>query len=151
MQGRYWWELADHKFTWTKKQFPRVLIRGEKLVEYDENLSFVTEAVEKQLKLGKLIPKTFREFGVRIIERWWKEGHRWNQKGKGLNFAEPKLRDYLAYHEVWRKLKQLREKKGSGASQPQTQAAEAGEPELPCHESHQARVTTKTVTWAPLG
>ena len=119
------------------------MIRGKKLVEYDENLSFVTEAVEEQLKLGKLIPKAFREFGVRIVERWWKEGYRWNQKGKGLRFVEPRLQDYFAYHVVWRKLKQQKEKQGS---------AGAGQPKPPCLKSHQARVTTtKTVTWASQG
>ena len=104
-------------YTWTKKPFVRSLIRGKTILQYDENLAFVTEEVERQLKLGMLIPKTFREFGVCIIERWWKEGYRWNQKGKGLRFTEPKLQNYFAYRVVWRKLKQLEEKKGPAAPQ----------------------------------
>ena len=109
MQGRYWWELANNKCdSRFKKRFMRNLIDGKKPLEYDENLSFVIEEVKRQLKLGVLIPKALREFAVRIIERWWEEGHRWNQKGKGLIFMAPKREHYFAYWVVWRKMEKLK-------------------------------------------
>ena len=84
-----------------KSSFVRNIVSAEEPLEYDEELKFVTAEVERQLKLGLLIPRYFRNFAIRIVERWWQERYRWNNKGKGLKFTVPQTQHYSAYKVVW--------------------------------------------------
>ena len=54
-----------------RRNFRKVIVRSKKPLEYDAELTFVTAEVERQLKLGFLVPRYFRNFAIRIVERWW--------------------------------------------------------------------------------
>ena len=115
-----------------KSSFVRNIVSAEEPLEYDEELTFVTAEVERQLKLGLLIPRYFRNFAIRIVERWWQERYRWNNKGKGLKFTVPQTQHYSAYKVVWLRYKKL-EKQNRNA----TKQAEAVEKIKAWANSHQ--------------
>ena len=54
-----------------RRLFVRKIVSSKMPLKYDAELSFVTAEVERQLKLGLLIPRYFRNFAIRIVERWW--------------------------------------------------------------------------------
>ena len=57
-------------------------------MHYDANFKSIVVAVEKQLKLRIRIPASFREYGIKVIERWHKEEFKW-LRGGTLKFCDP--------------------------------------------------------------
>ena len=65
------------------------------------NFKSIVQAVEKQLKLRIRIPAQFREYGIRVIERWHRDDVKW-LRGGSLKFCDPhadhmKTYRYLRY------------------------------------------------------
>ena len=50
-------------------------------MHYDVNFKSIVEAVEKQLKLRIRIPAQFREYGIKVIERWHRDDVKWLRGG----------------------------------------------------------------------
>ena len=57
-------------------------------MHYDVNFKSIVVAVEKQLKLRIRIPAQFREYGIRVIERWHRDDVKW-LNGRTLKFCDP--------------------------------------------------------------
>ena len=57
-------------------------------MHYDVNFKSIVGAVEKQLKLRIRIPAQFREYGIRVIERWHRDDVKW-LNGRTLKFCDP--------------------------------------------------------------
>ena len=63
-----------------------VLVRTP--MHYDVNFKSIVVAVEKQLKLRIRIPSQFREYGIKVIERWHRDDVKWLSAGT-LKFCDP--------------------------------------------------------------
>ena len=59
------------------------------VMPYEEAFRDIIQGVEMQLKLHILIPSYFREYGIRVIERWWKEGYTWYRAEHVKKFLKP--------------------------------------------------------------
>ena len=57
-------------------------------MHYDLNFKSIVVAVEKQLKLRIRIPFQFREYGIKVIERWHRDDVKW-LRGGSFKFCDP--------------------------------------------------------------
>ena len=53
--------------------------------------------MELQLQLGVKIPTNFRQFGAKVVERWFSKGFTWNQGGRHLQLDAPHLGQLKTY------------------------------------------------------
>ena len=67
------------------------------MMHYDESYKSIIEAVQTQLKFRVRIPADFSTYAIKIIEKWWREGYKWN--GGSLDFSDNPTPDQMKNYE----------------------------------------------------